>query len=106
MKKIFLFLSLIIAVVNLEGQTFAHFINRLNALPEELRQPVADSFMNAGHSIPYIEFDTLAHFIYNSPAQAVAMAGDATGWNPDKFLTHISGCNFRYYTVKYETGNP
>ena len=101
MKKIFLFLSLIIAVVNLEGQTFAHFINRLNALPEDQRQAVADSFMNSGHPLPFIENDTLVHFVYNSAARSAAIEGDATGYT-NKTMTHITGCNFWYITETYE----
>lgn len=102
MKKVFITILLIFAGFQMEGQSFAQLINRLNALPEAQRQSVADSFMNAGHSFPFTENDTLVHFVYNAAAQSVAMAGDATGWNPDKYLTRISGCNFWYYSTSYE----
>jgi enterochelin esterase family protein len=58
--------------------------------------------MNAGHSFPYTESDTLVHFVYNSTAQSVSMAGDATGWNPNKVFTHIPGSTFWYYSTSYE----
>jgi enterochelin esterase-like enzyme len=102
MNKIIFLLLLILWGSPLRSQTFSDLISRLNSLPEPQRQAVADSFMNAGHSFPYTEFDTLVHFVYNSAAQSVAMAGDATGWNPNKAFTHISGSNFWYYSTYYE----
>ena len=60
---------LAVSSLQMRSQTFASFIDRLNSLPESQRQSVADSFMNAGHAIPYIENDTLVHFVYNSAAQ-------------------------------------
>ena len=83
-------------------QTFASLVARLNSLPEPARQAVADSFMNAGHLLPYAESDTLVHFVYNSPATAVSMAGDATGWNPNRIFTLVSGCNFRYLDALFD----
>lgn len=103
MNRLFWFLLLSTLFTRAGGQTFGEFIDRLNSLPESQRQAVADSFMNSGHAFPFIEKDTLVHFVYNSPAQTVAMAGDATGWNPDKMFTKITGSNFRYLTASYET---
>jgi len=94
---------MIFSCLQVNGQSFAHFISRLNSLPESQRQAVADSFMNSGNSFPYTENDTLVNFVYNASAQSVAMAGDATGWNPNKNLMHISGCNFWYYSTSYES---
>ena len=86
----------------MKGQVFDAFLTRLNSLPAANRQAVADSFMAAANAIPYIESDTVVHFVYNAAAQSVAMAGDATGWNPDKNFIHVQGCNFWYYTTIYE----
>ena len=99
----FLILTACFLAVMMQGQSFADLISRLNALPAANRQAVADSFMNSGHFIPFIEYDTLVHFVYNAPAVAVSVAGDATGWNPDKYMTHVNGCNFHYYTTSYES---
>ena len=101
-KVILVAILLIFSGFQMNGQTFDQLITRLNSLPESQRQAVADSFMNAGNSFPYIEYDTVVHFVYNSAAQSVAMAGDATGWNPDKIFTNISGSTFWYYTTIYE----
>jgi enterochelin esterase family protein len=84
------------------GQTFDAFISRLNALPEPQRQAVADSFTNATAEFPVIEYDTLVHYIYNSAAQSVVLAGDATGWSPVKPFIHVPGTTFRYLTQDYE----
>lgn len=89
--------------LSLSSQSFQKFINRLNSLPEAQRQAVADSFMVAASPIPFTESDTLVNFVYNAPASSVAMAGDATGWNPDKTFVHVSGCNFWYYSTVYES---
>ena len=102
MNKAFISFLILLSGFQMNGQSFEQFINHLNALPETQRQAVADSFLNATHSFPYTENDTLVHFIYSAAAQSVAMAGDATGWNPDRNLTHVGGCNFWYYSTSYE----
>jgi len=103
MKKIFL-LSLFVAFgTQMMCQTFSQLISRLNSLPENQRQAVADSFMASGNAFPLVENDTLVHFVYNLPAQSVFMAGDATDWNPNATFTNISGSTFWYYTTNYET---
>ncbi|MEI6682550.1 MAG: alpha/beta hydrolase-fold protein [Bacteroidota bacterium] len=90
------------AFFQVNGQSFDAFIARMNSLPQASRQAVADSFMNSGHALPYIEQDSVVHFVYNVHATSVALAGDATGWNPDQPFTAISGCNFSYLTKTYE----
>lgn len=92
---------LLLAAFSGFGQSFQSFINRLNTLPVNERQAVADSFLNAGHSFPYCEYDTLVHFIYTADATTVAIAGDQTGWNPLLVLTRITGTTFWYYTAHY-----
>ena len=102
MKKI-LFLGLFILTGGLiVGQTFQQLITRLNSLPESQRQAVADSFMNAANSFPFIENDTVVNFVYNAASQSVSMAGDATGWSPNINFIHIAGTTFYYYTTTYE----
>ncbi len=102
MKKTLLLVLLIVSVFQMKGQSFAKLIARLNSLPATQRQAVADSFMNSGNSFPYIDNDTQVNFVYNAAAQTVAMAGDATGWSPDAYMTNISGCNFWFYSTAYE----
>ncbi|MCX6306582.1 MAG: alpha/beta hydrolase-fold protein [Bacteroidetes bacterium] len=103
MKKLLILVLFAAFGIHVQGQTFARFLTRINSLPEGQRQAVADSFMNAGSSFPFTEEDTLVHFVYNSAAQSVDMAGDATGWNPNISFTNIPGTTFRYFSTNYET---
>ncbi|MFZ4520314.1 MAG: alpha/beta hydrolase-fold protein [Bacteroidales bacterium] len=100
-KFVLLILFLTFWGFRLSAENFEQFINRMNSLPESQRQAVADSFMSSGHRFPFVEFDTLVHFVYNSTAQSVSMAGDATGWNPNVPLANISGTKFWYFTTSY-----
>jgi enterochelin esterase-like enzyme len=101
-KKPFIIILFLIFGIPMMGQTFFQLINRMNFLPENERQAVADSFMNAGNAFPFVEFDTLVHYVYNSSAQSVAMAGDATGWNPFLTFTNVIGTTFWHLTASYE----
>lgn len=102
MKKITPIILFLIASWYTQGQSFQSFIDHLNALPVYERQAVADSFLHAGHSFPYKENDTLVHFIYTADVTSVAVAGDATGWNPSLSLSRISGTTFWYLSRYYE----
>ncbi len=88
--------------VSLQAQTFQQFLLRMNGLPENARQSVADSFLSAVSTCPLVEYDTLVHFIYSGEAQSVGIAGDQTGWSPDINLQRISGTTFWYFTTHYE----
>jgi enterochelin esterase-like enzyme len=89
--------------VILHGQTFNDYIARLNIAPLADRPAIVDSFMNAAGSFPFIESDTLAHFIYRGTASAVNLAGDQTGWDPTGHsFVHISGTDFWYFNADYE----
>jgi len=101
MKNFFLFIGLLLGFQFSNGQNFQQFIDRLNSLPEVDRQVVVDSFMNAGHSFPYVEYDTLTHFIYQGTAQNIKVAGDATFWSPELIMIRITGTNFWYHTTSY-----
>jgi len=103
MKKIYLFFFILFSGSQLFSQTFSTFIARLNQLPESQRTAVVDSFMSTVMAFPFIEQDTLAHFIYLGSASRVTMAGDANAWNATTSpLTKSSGTNFWYRTEVYE----
>lgn len=102
MYKTLSILLILIASLQAGAQTFQKFLNRINALPVNERQAVADSFVTACPSFPYIEFDTVANIIYTSATTSVAMAGDATQWNPNENFTMIQGTTFWYLTKIYE----
>jgi enterochelin esterase-like enzyme len=101
MKKYLYILAALLFLHPVRAQTFNDLITRLNSLPETGRQAVADSFMNAGHPLPYAESDTLVHFIYQGSASSIQIAGDATFWNPQLDMIHIAGTNFWYYSAIY-----
>ena len=102
MKKIFIIFFIIVS--SLHAQTFQDFIDQLNSLPDSLRPALVDSFMNAAESFPYLEQDTLAHFIYANTASSVKVPGDFNGWsvNTDPMI-NISGTNFWYCSKTFES---
>ena len=83
------------------AQSFQHFLDRINSLPQPGRQAVADSFTSICPAFPFIENDSFAHFIYTGAVSSVAMAGDATHWNPDQNFSLIQGTTFWYLTKLY-----
>jgi enterochelin esterase-like enzyme len=86
------------------AQTFQAFLNRVNSVPDSLRGAIVDSFMNAAGSFPYIEGDTLTHFIYRGTATAATVPGDANNWNAAQFaMTRISGTDLWYYSRVFES---
>ena len=89
---------------NIGAQTFADFLTRINAAAETERQAIADSMISAIGDFPYIENDTLVHFIYTGSANSVGAPGDANGWDPATApLSRISGTNFWYRIQIYES---
>jgi enterochelin esterase family protein len=102
MGRYYLVLILIFNFIFSESQNFQHFIEHINALPPANRQAVTDSFIKVCPAFPYIENDSVAHFIYTGAAVSAAMAGDATHWSPDREFTLIDGTSFRYFTKNYE----
>lgn len=103
MKKLLTILILCLSVANSKSQTFSDFLSRINATPEDERTALVDSFMNAVPTLPFIEQDTLAHFIYRGNASSATVPGDANGWNTASSpMTKIAGTNFWYRTEVFE----
>ena len=102
MRKSLLVLMFSLASFLAGAQAFQHFLDRINSLPQNQRQAVADSFISACRAFPYVENDTLAHFIYTGAVSSVSMAGDATQWNPDENLSLVQGTTFWHLTKTYE----
>ena len=85
------------------AQTFADFLARLNATPLNQRPALVDSFMNAVPAFPFLEQDTLAHFIYRGNANTITVPGDANNWNPaGSPMTRVEGTDFWYRSEDYE----
>jgi enterochelin esterase-like enzyme len=83
------------------SQNFQSLLDRMNSLPEDQRQAVADSFISAVNVFPYCDNDTTCNFIYSGDKQSVAVAGDATGWSPSLALQRIAGTTMWYATQNY-----
>lgn len=94
----------LILFTSLHAQTFQDFIDRVNAAPEANRTAIVDSFMTTAGAFPFIEQDTLAHYIYRGSANSVGVAGDANGWNPNAYvMTRLATTNFWFHTHVFES---
>ena len=102
MKK-FLLGCLVLFIRISYAQDFQQFINYVNSLPVNERQAKVDSFGSATPVFPVTENDTLCNFVYKGVAQTVKIAGDFTGWNPNKTMIMITGTDFWYYSIHFES---
>ncbi|MBK8490242.1 MAG: T9SS type A sorting domain-containing protein [Saprospirales bacterium] len=104
MKNYLLVISLFFASW-MQAQSFQDFINYASGISDPgAQQTVVDSFMNALAEAPLLEFDTLAHFLYQGSAGQVQVAGDFNGWSPGPDpLTKIGTTNLWYRTKIFES---
>ncbi|MFH0883628.1 MAG: hypothetical protein V2A56_11625 [bacterium] len=104
MRRHWVIFLLLAAASVAQAQTFNDFINHLDSIPETDRAAVVDSFMNAiDNRAPYLEFDTLCHFIYRGSATSVGIYGDMNEWgDPVIALSKVSGTDFWYANRIYE----
>ncbi|MBK7408749.1 MAG: hypothetical protein IPJ40_12220 [Saprospirales bacterium] len=102
MKNYLLVISLFFASW-MQAQSFQDFINYASGISDPgAQQTVVDSFMNALAEAPLLEFDTLAHFLYQGSAGQVQVAGDFNGWSPGPDpLTKIGTTNLWYRTKNF-----
>ncbi len=84
-------------------QSFQDFVDHVYSSPDSLRTAIVDSFMNAVPAFPFIEDDTLCHFLYRGSTTSVNVPGDANGWNGSAFpMSKLSTTNLWYYTRSFE----
>ncbi len=103
MLKKLLLLQLGLLTTSLHGQTFSDFLILANRTAGEQKIAVIDSFMQAAGTFPFIENDTLVHFIYRGSANRVTVPGDANHWDPAAFpMSQIPGTHFWYRTESFE----
>ncbi len=103
-KTCLLIFLLLISTTSLRAQTFQDFVTRVNSAPEAQRTAIVDSFMTAAGAFPFIEQDTLAHYIYRGAVNSVGVPGDANGWNPSAFvMTRLATTNFWHHTQVFES---
>ncbi len=87
----------------LRAQTFSDFLHRVQSVPDSLKWSVVDSFMGAVPAFPFIEQDTLVHFLFRGNATQVAVPGDASYWDPAAApMGLINGTNLWYRSAVFE----
>jgi enterochelin esterase-like enzyme len=83
--------------------SFVTFLHELTALPEGERWTAVDRFISSLPSIPYIEKETVVHFLFRGDAASVTIPCDANDWSPSGFpMKRIDGTNFWYYTHHFD----
>lgn len=104
MRTVVAFFFLLLTPVNAPAQSFEQFISQLYALPESRRTAAVDTFMAHAASIPFMDNDTTAVFIYRGNASSVTIPGDANNWNAASFpMWSVPGTNFWYYLKHFES---
>ncbi len=89
--------------VTARAQTFNDFLGRVLSAPDSERTAIVDSFMLAVPRFPFVEFDTLCHFLYRGSAATVTVPGDANNWDPGGFpMTRLLTTDLWYFTRAFE----
>lgn len=97
-------LALLLGHSDGSGQTFDSFLQRVLGVPDSMRSGVVDSFMTANPILPFIEFDSIAHFVYRGTSGSVGVPGDANNWNPSGFpMSRLPATNFWYHSRSFES---
>lgn len=82
---------------------FITFLNELSACADHERAALVDRFMRSLSCVPWIEKDTLVHFLFRGDAESVTIPCDANEWNPSDFrMKRVEGTNLWYYTQRFE----
>jgi enterochelin esterase-like enzyme len=102
MNRYVIFALVCLLSLSASAQTFQAFINRVNSVPDSQKTAIVDSFMTTIHQFPYVENDTLCHFIYRGSASSMAVAGDQNQWSPSDNMIRIQPTDFWYCTRSYE----
>jgi enterochelin esterase family protein len=86
------------------GPLFRAFVERVNSVPNNEKQAIIDSFMNATTSFPFIEENHIVYYIYQGTTGSVTVPGDANGWNQNAFpMTQLNGTIFWYREAVFES---
>ncbi|MEJ2636186.1 MAG: alpha/beta hydrolase-fold protein, partial [Calditrichia bacterium] len=103
MKKFLIFLFCFAIAGSLQAGNFQNFLDRVHSLPDSLRPAVVDSFMNSVPGFPYVEQDSLVHYIFRGNASSVTIPGDANNWDPAGFaMKRIEGTDLWFCTRVFE----
>ncbi|MDD8017057.1 MAG: alpha/beta hydrolase-fold protein [Bacteroidota bacterium] len=88
LTKIIFFI--IIFYSSLIAQTFTSFVQKLERLPIHQREVSAVQFLRSINTTPFIEQDSLLHFIWYGNASSVLINGNLQHWNLPDTLKQIS----------------
>jgi enterochelin esterase family protein len=96
-------LLLVLLPASAAAQDFSELLHRVNTAPEQRRQFLVDSFLTVVPGYPYIEADTLVHYLYTGNADEVAVSGDANNWSATASpLRRLSTTSLWYRSERYE----
>jgi len=85
------------------GPIFQAFLDTLNAAEIFHRPALVDSFLQTAPSIPLVEQDTIATFLYQGTATSVNVPGDFNGWNQTAHpMSRVDGTDFWYRWDRFE----
>ena len=101
MQKVIVLIFFMIIPANLPAQSFSTFVEKSSAEPDSADLHSLASFLS--EPLPLIEGDTLVHWIYRGPAERVAVAGDANGWDPTTSpMQRLPGSDVWYFSRVFE----
>ena len=78
------------------GTAFADFVSKLEAAED--KPLVLNTFLESHPTFPVIEGDSLAHFVYITDADEVAIAGDHLGRRIDQPMHRVPGTGLYYFS--------
>ncbi|MDZ7338997.1 MAG: alpha/beta hydrolase-fold protein [candidate division KSB1 bacterium] len=84
------------------AQSGPELLARIFYAPETERQALVDSLDRVCAQFPLLEQDSVVHFVYRGQAKSVALAGDATAWQPRIVLKKIAGTDLWHARQVYE----
>lgn len=80
------------------SQTFSSFVQRLESSPTQQRAKSVESFFSRHHETPFIEDDSLLHFIFYGKVSSVSVNGNLQHWvTPDSLRKIECGDSSFFY---------
>jgi len=85
-------------------KSFVDFLHELNTLSWEERTIFVDRYLNSLPTVPYIEKESLVHFIFRGDAENITIPSDANDWSLSEFsMKRVEGTNFWYFSHRFES---
>ncbi len=85
---------------DLSSYKFGQFLATVEKASD--KKAVVDRFIASQKQFPIIEGSDRIHFVYRGEADDVAVAGDIFGARQETSMTHVSGTDLFYYSMKLE----